>query len=58
MIDVVARFAANRGGITEQEAADWAEDVRSQAKRGEYFFSLSRFLFLAERSRPARGGVA
>jgi arsenite methyltransferase len=53
MIDVVARFVANRGGITEEEAARWAEDVRAQAARGEYFFSLSRYLFLAERARSA-----
>lgn len=59
MIDLVARFVANRGGITEEEAAGWAEDVRSQAARGEYFFSLSRYLFLAERARTApRGGSA
>jgi len=45
---------ANRGGITEDEAARWAEDVRAQAVRGEYFFSLSRYLFLAERARPTR----
>jgi hypothetical protein len=55
MIDVVARFVANRGGITEDEAARWAEDVRGQAARGEYFFSLSRYLFLAERGRSAPG---
>jgi SAM-dependent methyltransferase len=58
MIDVVARFVANRGGISEDEAARWAEDVRSQAARGEYFFSLSRYLFLAERARTSRGGSA
>ena len=58
MIDVVARFVANRGGISEDEAAGWAEDVRSQAARGEYFFSLSRYLFLAERAPTARGGAA
>jgi ubiquinone/menaquinone biosynthesis C-methylase UbiE len=54
MIDVIARFVANRTGITEDEALGWAEDVRSQAARGEYFFSLSRYLFLAERPRSAR----
>jgi ubiquinone/menaquinone biosynthesis C-methylase UbiE len=54
MIDVIARFVANRAGITEDEALGWAEDVRSQAARGEYFFSLSRYLFLAERPRSTR----
>ena len=58
MIDVVARFVASRGGIGEDEAARWAEDVRAQAARGEYFFSLSRYLFLGERARTSRGGAA
>ena len=58
MIDVVARFVASRGGISEDEAVRWAEDVRGQAARGEYFFSLSRYLFLAERTRTPRGGSA
>lgn len=58
MIDVVARFVVSRGGIGEDEAVRWAEDVRSQAARGEYFFSLSRYLFLAERARTSRGGPA
>jgi hypothetical protein len=54
MVDVVARFVSNRGGITEDEAVRWADDIRAQAARGEYFFSLSRYLFLAERARPSR----
>ena len=58
MIDLVTRFVTSRGGITEDEAARWAEDVRSQAARGEYFFSLSRYLFVAERARTSRGGAA
>jgi arsenite methyltransferase len=58
MIDLVARFVASRGGISEDETTRWAEDVRSQAARGEYFFSLSRYLFLAERARTSRGGAA
>ena len=58
MIDLVARFVASRGGMSEEEAARWADDVRSQAPRGEYFFSLSRYLFLAERARTSRGGAA
>jgi len=58
MIDPVARFVAGRGGIGEEDAARWAEDVRGQAARGEYFFSLSRYLFVAERARTSRGSAA
>jgi len=47
MIDTVARFAGARAGIPEEEVRAWAADVRAQAERGSYFFSLNRYLFLA-----------
>ena len=50
MIDVVARFVSRKAGIPGDVAQAWADDVRSQEAKGRYFFSLSRFLFLAERS--------
>ena len=54
LIDVVARFVSRRAGIPEDVAQAWADDVRGQDLEGRYFFSLSRFLFLAE--RPMTGG--
>lgn len=55
MIDVIARFVA-KAGMSPEEAEQWAADVRRQAEGGEYFFSVSRYLFLAERARlPLRG---
>ena len=54
LIDVVARFVSRRAGIPEEVAQAWADDVRGQDLEGRYFFSLSRFLFLAE--RPMTGG--
>jgi arsenite methyltransferase len=50
LIDVVARFVSRKSGISEAVAQAWADDVRGQDLHGRYFFSLSRFLFLAERS--------
>lgn len=47
MIETIARFVAARGGIPEDEARAWTADVRGQAERGAYFFSLNRYLFLA-----------
>jgi arsenite methyltransferase len=54
LIDVIARFVSRNAGIAEDVAQAWAEDVRGQDHHGRYFFSLSRFLFLAE--RPVTGG--
>jgi arsenite methyltransferase len=54
LIDVVARFVSRKAGISEKVAQAWADDVRGQDLHGRYFFSLSRFLFLAE--RPMTGG--
>lgn len=54
MIDVVSRFVSRKAGIPENVAKAWADDVRGQDVEGRYFFSLSRFLFLAE--RPVTGG--
>jgi SAM-dependent methyltransferase len=46
LIDVIARYAAKRLGESEVQA--WAQDLRELGARGEYFFSLNRYLFLAD----------
>lgn len=55
MIGVVAR-AAVRHGVPEAEAEAWAADLRGRVGDGDYFFSVNRFLFLADRPLAARGG--
>jgi len=50
---VVARFVSRKAGLPESVAQAWADDVRNQDLEGRYFFSLSRFLFMAE--RPSTG---
>lgn len=54
LIDVIARFVSGKTAIPEDVAQAWAEDVRGQDLHGRYFFSLSRFLFLAERPITGR----
>jgi len=49
IIDLIIPFVAGRGDITQAEAEEWGRDLREQGKRGEYFFSLNRYLFLAKR---------
>jgi ubiquinone/menaquinone biosynthesis C-methylase UbiE len=45
LIDIIAEFVPGRGGVTEAEAREWADDLR--AIGGNYFFSLNRYLFVA-----------
>jgi len=47
----LARYVVSKGGVPAAEAHAWEEDLRSLAKRGEYFFSLNRYLFVASKPR-------
>ncbi len=47
MLELVAAFVAGRRGVEADEANAWARDLRAMGDR--YFFSLNRYLFLAER---------
>ena len=50
MIRTLSLHAAKELG--ESIASAWAEDIRALGERGEYFFSLNRYLFLAVNSYP------
>jgi arsenite methyltransferase len=45
-IAVIAGFVAGRKGVTSEEATAWAADLRALGR--DYFFSLNRYVFLAE----------
>ena len=51
MIDLIVSFVVGRNGIAREEAEAWAAELRQSGARGEYFFSLNRYLFLATRAR-------
>jgi ubiquinone/menaquinone biosynthesis C-methylase UbiE len=51
MMDLIVSFVTGRNGITRDEAEAWAGELRRSGERGEYFFSLNRYLFLATRIR-------
>ena len=48
--DLIVKFVVSRGGVSQAEADAWVSDLRRAAERGEYFFSLNRYLFIADRS--------
>jgi hypothetical protein len=48
MSRVVAAFVAGRGGVSEADATAWEQDLAGLGD--DYFFSLNRYLFVAQRS--------
>jgi arsenite methyltransferase len=48
MIGLVAAYVAGRGGVTEADAAAWEEDLAGLGD--DYFFSLNRYVVVAQRS--------
>jgi ubiquinone/menaquinone biosynthesis C-methylase UbiE len=49
LLDLMARFAAKRNAITEEEARRWLGDFATLGEQGTFFFSLNRYMFLASR---------
>jgi len=49
LLDLVHAFVAGRQGVTRAEADAWAEELRARDRRGEYFFSLNQYYFLASK---------
>ncbi|MEE9274356.1 MAG: methyltransferase domain-containing protein [bacterium] len=49
MVDLIVPFVIGRRGVTKEEAKAWSADLRATGERGEYFFSLNRYLFLARK---------
>ncbi len=58
-MDLIARFVAGRQGLTAADADAWLADLRARAAEGDYFFSMNRYVVLAECTEnpvPTRGG--
>lgn len=47
LMDLILAFVPGRQGVSEEEVKLWASDLHVLGKRGDYFFSLTQFLFLA-----------
>ncbi len=50
LIDSIVSFVSGRNGFRRDEAEVWAGEIRQAGKRGEFFFSLNRYLFLARKT--------
>ena len=49
LIGIMAGFVPGRQSVSEDEAKLWASDLWALGDRGDYFFSLTQFLFLVSR---------
>jgi ubiquinone/menaquinone biosynthesis C-methylase UbiE len=47
LIGFISAFVPGRQGLSEADVAAWAQDLEGQG--ADYFFSLNRYLFIAER---------
>lgn len=45
ILEGIRTFVPGRNGITQDEADEWAADLRALGEAGEYFFSVNRYLF-------------
>lgn len=50
---LVAAFVPGRRGVTADEASAWLADLAATDSRGEYFFSITAYLFFAKKSAAA-----
>ena len=46
---LIASFVPGRGGVSEDEATEWLNDLSELQLQGRYFFSVNRYLFAASR---------
>jgi ubiquinone/menaquinone biosynthesis C-methylase UbiE len=49
MLEMMAKFAVGRNGVSQSEAEDWFAEFATLGAQGKFFFSLNRYLFAAEK---------
>ena len=48
-LSIMASFAVGRKGVSQEEASAWLAEFADLGKQGEFFFSLNRYLFVADK---------
>ena len=49
VLDIIASFAVGRKGVSREETDGWLAEFASLGKQGKFFFSLNRYLFVADK---------
>jgi arsenite methyltransferase len=52
-LSIMASFAVGRKGVSQEEASAWLAEFADLDKQGEFFFSLNRYLFVADKPAAA-----
>jgi arsenite methyltransferase len=52
-LTIMASFAVGRKGVSQDEASAWLAEFADLGKQGEFFFSLNRYLFVADKPADA-----
>jgi len=50
LLGIMASFAAGRKGVSKEEATAWLAEFPQLGEQGKFFFSLNRYLFVADKS--------
>jgi arsenite methyltransferase len=50
LLDIMASFAIGRRGISKEETDTWLAEFTELGEEGKFFFSLNRYVFVAEKS--------
>lgn len=50
-IDFIASYVSGKNGVTSEKTKTWANELRAKGQAGDYFFSISRYIFVV--SKPA-----
>jgi arsenite methyltransferase len=53
MLTLMASFAPGRKGVSQSEADAWFAEFAALGKEGKFFFSINRYLFVADKPRAA-----
>jgi len=51
IIDFIASYVSGKNAVSEEEIKAWANELREKGQVGDYFFSISRYIFVV--SKPA-----
>jgi arsenite methyltransferase len=49
LLSIIASFVVGRENVSQEEADGWLAEFAELGKHGKFFFSLNRYLFVAER---------
>jgi arsenite methyltransferase len=49
LVPLLEQYVAEQGGMSQAEAKAWADEQRELGERGEFFFTVTQFCFMATR---------